>query len=226
MADRPILFSAPMVQALIAGRKTQTRRVLKHPMATNGVKSLRPMLDGKKWCLAGETENGLAFIWDEPPFLPYGPGDRLWVKHSAYCFPVYFRTIPFGDGKYAVGTDGHVYARDCDEWIKRAPRISHNGYEEIGLRFNGDQRNFRINRLVAETFYGPAPDGYVCRHMDGSRRNNTPGNLDWGTPSQNSADASAAGSFSGEKASKARLSDKIAALCSKRTKPQDSGGQC
>jgi hypothetical protein len=82
MADRPILFSAPMVQALIAGRKTQTRRVLKHPMAGNDVRFLNPVLVEGKWCLAGETDKHLPFVWNEPPFLPYAPGDRLWVREA------------------------------------------------------------------------------------------------------------------------------------------------
>ena len=82
MADRPILFSAPMVQALIAGRKTQTRRVLKHPMAGNDVRFLQPVLVDGKWCLAGETDKHLPFVWNEPPYLHYAPGDRLWVREA------------------------------------------------------------------------------------------------------------------------------------------------
>jgi hypothetical protein len=197
MTGKPIIFSAPMVQALLAGRKTQTRRIGK---VRKGVTVADLKWDGP----VGTIRTGR--VARDHIAVPYAPGDRLYVKHAADCFPVYFKPIPFGAGKYAVGTDGHVYARSEAGWEKRAVRLSHNGYEEINLRYNGEQRPFRVNRLVAEAFYGPAPEGYVCRHMDGSRRNNQPGNLDWGTPEQNSADASAAGSFSGEQASKARLS--------------------
>jgi hypothetical protein len=201
MADRPILFSGPMVRAILDGRKTQTRRTL-----SGAVSSHPPYVANYKEgsCAVYEDADGCVrrFVGAAGASV----GDRLWVKHSADCFPVYFKSIPFGGGKYAVGTDGNVYARSDAGWEKRAVRLSHNGYEEISLRHNGEQRAFRVNRLVAEAFYGPAPEGYACRHMDGSRRNNRPENLDWGTPEQNSADASAAGSFSGERASQSHLS--------------------
>lgn len=75
MKDRPILFSAPMVRALLAGNKTQTRRTLK----------LRPGFDleqrddGQWWPWAEHPER-CDDVWMD---CPYGqPGDRLWVREA------------------------------------------------------------------------------------------------------------------------------------------------
>jgi hypothetical protein len=85
--QRPILFSTAMVQAILAGRKTQTRRVVKpQPESVNVetpipidrfLKKLKDMTDkGLEHIKSGTS--GLAF-----PKCPYGqPGDVLWVRET------------------------------------------------------------------------------------------------------------------------------------------------
>lgn len=70
MADKPILFSAPMVNAILGGRKTMTRRVVK----MGGVESV----DGVPHA---EDQYG---DWHKlAKFSPYGkPGDTLWVRET------------------------------------------------------------------------------------------------------------------------------------------------
>lgn len=73
MADRPILFSAPMIRALLAGTKTQTRRILKpQPNMLNGGK---PMNDGRG---SYSVEGG----WKR---YPISKGDRIWVRETLAC---------------------------------------------------------------------------------------------------------------------------------------------
>ena len=79
MKERPILFSAPMVRAILEGRKTVTRRVVKpQPYIANVAD------DGMRyWNVSGAVGGRIRL---EPDFLascPYGqPGDRLWVRES------------------------------------------------------------------------------------------------------------------------------------------------
>lgn len=86
MTDKPIIFSAPMVRALLDGRKTQTRRVLK-PQPHERAKGcyLRP--DGSwVWLDAHRQNNGVGYFGnrlDDRHFLtPYAPGDRLYVRET------------------------------------------------------------------------------------------------------------------------------------------------
>lgn len=79
MKTKPILFSTPMVRAIIDGLKTQTRRIIKpQPEITK---------DGWKWKSSHMVIGENALPSDESP-LPftyqakYQPGDILWVRET------------------------------------------------------------------------------------------------------------------------------------------------
>ena len=73
MKERPILFSAPMVRAILAGRKTQTRRAAK-PV-------FHPDLGNIYYPGALVLEHEPQHVIDRA--CPYGqPGDRLWVREA------------------------------------------------------------------------------------------------------------------------------------------------
>lgn len=84
MKERPILFSAPMVRAILAGQKTQTRRVVKpQPEWTEPATVWEFSEDGHSgagWYAHNDDypEEGALFYR-----CPYGqPGDRLWVRET------------------------------------------------------------------------------------------------------------------------------------------------
>ncbi|EPT2394599.1 hypothetical protein ACXG8R_001485 [Klebsiella pneumoniae] len=100
MKERGMIFNAEMVQALLDGRKTQTRRIIKpQPEAT-----LSGSLSGK-WL--SRPLNGLLLpkIEDIAIHCPFGVvGDRIWVR-EAYRFPASLDDVsPTGVGEMAVAT--------------------------------------------------------------------------------------------------------------------------
>jgi hypothetical protein len=103
--EHPILFSAPMVRAILAGTKTQTRRIVK-PQPVQPVE--RPLKHTARhagsyfdaYCSERKTDEnprGMSDRWcwwtadDRPDPLStircrYGaPGDELWVRETWYC---------------------------------------------------------------------------------------------------------------------------------------------
>jgi hypothetical protein len=88
MTDRPILFSGPMVRALLDGRKTQTRRVLKPQPAAKVVGFQRVFSDPPYFEAVGADGKPCygfpASFHSLSPFptIRHGIGDRLWVREA------------------------------------------------------------------------------------------------------------------------------------------------
>jgi len=80
MKERPILFSAPMVRAILEGRKTVTRRVVKpQPPARNDMINAAYCGHPNLWLPNGSIGADTPREWK----CPYGqPGDRLWVRET------------------------------------------------------------------------------------------------------------------------------------------------
>lgn len=63
-----------------------------------------------------------------------------------------------------------------------------SGYPRVTLSVGGRSVSRVVHALVAEAFIGPRPNGLQVRHLDGSKNNNRPCNLVYGTAAENAAD--------------------------------------
>lgn len=76
MKEHPILFSGPMVRAILAGQKTQTRRVIK-PQPHGGIRRTSIVIGALESPMVLEDGHGRPF------WCPYGKaGSRLWVRET------------------------------------------------------------------------------------------------------------------------------------------------
>lgn len=93
MTQHPILFSSPMVQAILAGRKMQTRRILKlKHLNPSEVASIHPDGSGKGWIAwqpkpVSAEETARHYPGEVGFKCPYGSaGSNLYVREEHYRY--------------------------------------------------------------------------------------------------------------------------------------------
>lgn len=134
MTDRPILMKPELVAAILAGRKTQTLRLIKpQPVYEKGEFLLwKPAqrqlaqlstrsLEIPQVMIHRDTFRSLALA-----LCPYGaPGDRLWVRERHWFVDAYGKVTVawFSDGGYTIHPDVPLRGRQKDPRIGSAPSI-------------------------------------------------------------------------------------------------------
>lgn len=147
MKERPMLFNGDMVRAILAGRKTQTRRPVKIDMA-NAFDPPR----GKEDVSSGYPlfEDGEGTWHKAVDCCPFGQvGDRIWVRETWRIDGV-GRTVAlaFGETNPELFENLSFFA-DCefDPGLKPGPWIPSIHMPRWASRINLEITNIRVERV-------------------------------------------------------------------------------
>lgn len=87
------------------------------------------------------------------------------------------------EGLYEITNDGQVYSLRRRIYLK--PRLSMDGYKRVCLCDDNKRREYRVARLVAETFIDNPENKSEVNHKDYDRQNDIVENLEWTTNYEN-----------------------------------------
>jgi hypothetical protein len=118
MTDRPIPLRAEEIRAILEGRKTQTRRVVKPQPST--------VDDAGRWY---RMKSGGESLMTSAYPCPYGkPGDYLWVRET-WCqgaddgrqVPLRMATLYRADGEHVTLSDGDGFTQTNRDGSEKSP---------------------------------------------------------------------------------------------------------
>jgi hypothetical protein len=178
--ERPILFTGEMVQRLLDGSKTQTRRLVKTvPLRGDAVgvrvvgeypTVVRLTDEGLVWNPNGPFEDAVPFPHPEK-CCPYGlPGDQLWVKET-FCLAFDTNTCE-RTGGYHYRADGYEVVHVDDH--SRSPWKPSIHMPRAASRIQRELTDVRLERVQEITEQDAIAEGigvvYGTHWMDTSKR--------------------------------------------------------
>lgn len=114
MKERPIIFNGPMVRAIFADEKGETRRIVRPPFEVHQNSFITRPRGNDRLC---------------PYPCPYGtPGDRLWVREAARrastrSAALQFAAIEYRADEAVRSLPAKVYDVKPFRWVKWSPSI-------------------------------------------------------------------------------------------------------
>jgi hypothetical protein len=115
MTDIPIIFSAPMIRALLDGRKTMTRRLAWHRPYFVGD---RPIAEGEHVEMTRIGSTPIPLAYRPSPWQLVQPGDQLYVR-EAFCKYSLVELFGAGPRGFIVYRAGHPMILDYGESTER-----------------------------------------------------------------------------------------------------------
>jgi hypothetical protein len=134
MKEIPMLFSTPMVQAILEGRKTQTRRLIKEPVSIDKMGNL--IMGGLNY---GQDFNGPAYWNLIKCKSSWQPGDLLWVRESwqlkGWDFEEGTMTVQFATGE-KLNCKAYDPTDDSEWLMNQVDKLETKGYIKPDPRNN------------------------------------------------------------------------------------------
>lgn len=128
-----------------------------------------------------------------------------------------WRPVAGYSGWYEVSNLGRVVSmpRATTRGKILKPQLSSKGYWQVGLSKYGKVTICRVAELVLTAFVRPRPPGMLACHGPRGKRDDSVGNLYWGTPERNQGPDRVRDETSnrGERSVRAKLTEAIVADC-------------
>ena len=161
MKQTGILFKAPMVRAILEGRKSQTRRIIDPQPNPKG-----------SWLTEGDKNATTAIVWCDVPDIdrligkapkwnkvtcPYGkPGDQLWVRETWRCRGGREYEYQQNQASICYRADAEPLEYVCKQW---RPSIH---MPRWASRITLEIVSVRVERLNAIDAYDAESEGCGC----------------------------------------------------------------